>query len=86
MSPRKTPAAPNACDKCERERSTLYERDDLFICYYCLPVEWLSGAGALRAIRAAVTGALNIERRRSSRARGRRGATFSPGGGLRCSA
>lgn len=76
--------APNACDKCTRERSTLYEQGELFICYYCLPADWLWGSGALRALRAAVTGALNLERRRSSRAGGRR--RTASGGGLRCSA
>jgi hypothetical protein len=76
---------PNACDTCGRERSTLYESANGLICYYCLPAESLRGVGALRAILTAVTGALNIERRRSSRARARGRVQVSPGGGLRCS-
>lgn len=55
---------PNACDECGRERATLYERGDQLICYHCLPVECLSGDGARRAIRASVTGLMNIVRRR----------------------
>ena len=55
---------PNCCDDCARERATLYEKDDRLICLFCLPVSWLYGSGALRAIRAAVTGLVNIERRR----------------------
>lgn len=54
----------NACDKCQLERATLYERSGALVCIDCLPVEMLSGDGARRAIRAAVTGAINIERRR----------------------
>jgi hypothetical protein len=56
--------AANACDECGRARATLYERARLLVCIFCLPVEWLHGPGALKAIRAAVTGAVNIERRR----------------------
>jgi hypothetical protein len=43
-------AEANSCDVCGRVRSTLYE----------------GGEGALRTIRTAVTGAVNIERRRRS--------------------
>ena len=56
--------AANSCDECSRERATLYERNGRLVCLMCLPGSWLSGAGALRAIRAAVTGVINIERRR----------------------
>jgi hypothetical protein len=56
--------AANSCDACSRERATLYEVERRLICLMCLPVSWLSGAGALRAIRSSVTGTVNIERRR----------------------
>jgi hypothetical protein len=58
-------AEANSCDECGRERSTLYEDGGEGLrCYYCLPPESLTGEGALRTIRASVTGAVNIERRR----------------------
>ena len=82
---------PNACDKCGRERSTLYERPRGLICYHCLPEEALSGVGARRAIKASVTGTVNIECRRKQLAgaapgAGRpRRAHAGPGDGLRCS-
>ena len=60
MSPK-----PHECDECRQTRATLYQRGKLLVCYYCLPDESLSGRGARRAIRAAVTGTVNIERRRS---------------------
>lgn len=82
---------PNACDKCGRERSTLYQRGRGLVCYHCLPAESLSGVGALRALRAAVTGVVNIERWRkhlagaaSVEGSSRRRAHAGPGGGLRC--
>lgn len=56
--------SPNACDTCGRARSTLYRKLRLLVCYYCLPDEDLSGVRARRMIKAAVTGALNIERLR----------------------
>jgi hypothetical protein len=56
----------NRCDKCARERATLYEVDESLVCLFCLPASWLSGAGALRAIKSSVTGLVNIERRRRS--------------------
>ncbi|HEV2863047.1 MAG TPA: hypothetical protein VGX48_18675 [Pyrinomonadaceae bacterium] len=62
--------APNACDDCGRKSPTLYERDRLLICIYCLPDEAVIGLGALRSIKAAVTGVVNIERRRRSLAGG----------------
>lgn len=55
---------PNACDECRRERATLYERARALVCLFCLPVESLFGVGAARAIRASVTGTVNVERRR----------------------
>lgn len=55
---------PNTCDRCGKERATLYTQRIRLICYYCLPPESLWGVGALRAIRAAVTGVINIERQR----------------------
>lgn len=55
---------PNACDACGRARTTLYQKSKRLVCYYCLPDEDLSGARALRTIRSAVKGALNIERLR----------------------
>jgi hypothetical protein len=58
-----------ACDECGRERATLYERARHLVCLFCLPVESLFGSGALKAIRAAVTGAVNIERRRRALAK-----------------
>lgn len=54
----------NMCDDCSRTRATLFERERRLICFLCLPDSWLSGRGALRAIRAAVTGLVNLERRR----------------------
>ncbi len=54
----------NSCDACARERATLYEVNGRLICLMCLPFEWLTGAGAARAIRRSVTGRMNIERRR----------------------
>ncbi|HLM54740.1 MAG TPA: hypothetical protein VK422_01335 [Pyrinomonadaceae bacterium] len=62
--------APNACDRCPRKCATLYERDGGLICIYCLPDEAVIGLGALRSIKASVTGVVNIERRRRALARG----------------
>lgn len=62
-------SAPQRCDECGRERATLYERARRLVCLFCLPVEWLFGPGALKAIRASVTGTVNIERRRRALAK-----------------
>ena len=56
---------PNDCDDCGRRRATLYRKGARLICYHCLPVDDLSGARARRTIKAAVTGALNIDRLRA---------------------
>lgn len=56
--------AANSCDDCSRLRTTLYETDGRLVCIMCLPSSSLYGTGALRAIRASVTGTVNIERRR----------------------
>lgn len=56
---------PNACDECGRARATLYQKARRLVCYYCLPDEDLSGAGARRTIRAAVKGLVNIEQLRA---------------------
>jgi hypothetical protein len=53
-----------SCDECSRERATLYEKQGRLICLLCLPVTDIYGRGALRSIRASVTGSVNIERRR----------------------
>jgi hypothetical protein len=57
---------PNRCDECGRERRTLYQVPRALLCYYCLPVECLSGVRASRLLRRSVTGLVNIEQRRRS--------------------
>jgi hypothetical protein len=56
--------ATNACDECRKKSATLYEKDRRLICYYCLPDDDLMGRGALRTIKASVTGVVQIECRR----------------------
>jgi hypothetical protein len=54
----------NGCDHCSRERATLYDVGESLICLMCLSDSWVYGANVWRALRAAVTGSFNIERRR----------------------